>query len=341
MSTREARRIIVTFSLSIGMAACGMEGDLTDDSAVTAGDELQYTYVNVLGAQFAIGGLGDDALMRATGVIKSNQGTCGITFISKHYGITAGHCTDGGPNPLPVASYQTTNLTAAKIFTHATVDKSAGWPNWRVPTPLTSGDGYVLNGAVGCFKVRDCRTASLLNCPTTTNTDIAMLHCPSRSGARAGWVRVWREFENREPIGTRVRVRWYHEIVNLSTVAGNSQDWLHYGKYDSTTHLTENFHYTYNHQMVPLDTNVGSVKSFVTGSGNGQASTPSCHGTSGSGALAPVFSTYYLLGPIVTMTDAGSVLCQNPSNSNNLTNYVNSERTRAFGLLPEVQQDRF
>jgi hypothetical protein len=336
MSTRETRTIIVTLSISIGLAACGTEADLADDSAVTEEGALQLAYVN-LGSKYAIGSMGDDALARATGVIRSNEGTCGVTFISKHYGITAGHCTDGGPTPLPVGLYETSTLTASQINAHAAVDKSLGWPNWKVPTLLGS-PGYKVSG-VGCFVVRDCRTNHLLNCPTASNTDIAMLHCPSRSGARAGWVRAWRETENPEPVGTKVRVRWYHEIVNLSTTPGTSQDWLHYGKYDSATHLTENFHYTYSHQMIPLDANTGSVTAILT-NGNGQTNVSVCHGTSGSGAFASVFGVYYLLGPMVTASSASTLLCQNPSASNT-SNYVASQHARAFGYLPEVQQDRF
>lgn len=341
MSPNAVKVPVLALSVVILSGGCGPleTEELEPDSSETNG-ELQAVYVN-LNSYYAVGPKGDDALARATGSMWTSEGTCGLTFISKHYAITAGHCVTGETSPITVSTYETTNLSPLRISAQATVDKSGGWPKWRMPTRLGAADNYNVSSFL-CAVVRNCHSSPTVSCPTTTGTDIAMLFCPLRPVARQGWMPVWGETHAPETTATNLRLRWYHEIVALSTTQGQSQDWLHYGMYDDKTHLKENFHYSFKHQLIPLDTyspNAGSKRILAVGSTLVDTNIAVCHGTSGSGAVSEVNGVPYLLGPMKTGNNTTTVLCQ-PANGTPVSSYVRSGYATPFGKLTEVRSDR-
>jgi hypothetical protein len=189
------------------------------------------------------------------------RGTCGVTFISPHFAITASHCVSknfptGGittSTKLKVEHYDATGLTKAKVDAQAVVHGS--FPSYT-RDPLTAAEGYGVTTYNQCFVRRRCSTNDQYGrdaCPLSANdsADIALLECTDRSVFGA-YVPV----ASSDTLGEAVRMYWYHEVLNLPAKdpnsSGSTQDrWEHYGAYltdnepGGVDHRDrgENFHY--------------------------------------------------------------------------------------------------
>ena len=175
-------------------------------------------------------------------------GNCGMTFISKHYAITAAHCVADYPVPSWVygARIKTTNLSVTAVNNRAAV--SGTWPNWSSGPAMTSSHGYTGDG-FACILTYKCE-GSGFNCPSEAyGNDIALLLCDRP--APHGWVPV----HSGDPISGEVTAFWYHEVLDLQRWPNDSSNnvpannWNNYGDYS-----TSSYHYTnaLGHQYLPI-----------------------------------------------------------------------------------------
>jgi len=156
----------------------------------------------------------------ATLLSPSGGGNCGLTYISKHYAITAAHCVDqnwssafatnGG---FTVKQILTTNLFP--LFVEGQANGTSGtFPNWTT-TQLDSSLGYVVTPTT-CKVLWRCdsrygpRVCPPLDGANFKEVDIALIHCPNR--AATSYVQV---NAGNPPVGSAVQTIWFHEILAL------------------------------------------------------------------------------------------------------------------------------
>lgn len=291
-------------------------------------------------------------LGQSMGVIRTSTGSCGTTFISNHYAITAAHCVeefDINALIVFVESYRTSSLQLAEVWDAAVV---SGTPHdtstWTINDRLTSSEGYN-RGLMLCRVKRRCDGTNE-GCPSgvPTAADIALLECPLRTST--SWIPV----ESSNPTSGDVETWWFHEVLALqqyaaqsgwSTPADNYADYGLWGGLGPTS-----WHYTagqFYHQVLPLRslTWADGTKYKITGSKQGFphelfTDTPVCHGTSGSGML--LWGHTAVLGPTVSSGELGSRLCHYPGEmlpGNKYSSFIKPAYTRKFEL-PEVLNDR-
>jgi len=273
---------------------------------------------------------------RSTGAIRlpvanSIKYSCGVTFVGRHYAITAAHCVDDQDVALGqqfvVEQYDTTGLTANSLIAQAHV--SGTWPNYQRPTKLSAASGYVVK-PMHCVIETRCSTRGTgngqygreANCPFAQSVDIALLRCDDRSSSQLDYVKVAAS----DPRGN-VEVWWFHEVLNLqtSTAVTNpyqpANNWAHYGLYDGNN-LGTNYHYFHtavdtDQQPLPLISKhtAGNqpyqALAGLSAAGNVKTTLPVCHGTSGSGFFRA--GTDEFLGVTVEFGTGygGTTLCEN------------------------------
>ncbi len=278
------------------------------------------------------------------------RATCGVTFVSPHFAITAGHCVAPRDVPNPVSqsfvveTYDISGLTAP-----LPTELSGTFPNYTHPV-LGPLDGYQVH-SLRCSVVVRCNGTGF-NCPAAAaDADIAMLSCGDRPATEEFPYVAVAEFD---PTFGAVEMFWPHEILNVPNTRPQAPGMLdlyeHY-KIWEPSHVS-NFHYHPNNQLFPLHSTPfpgGQVRQRLGASSGGvMTDLFGCHGSSGSGVMQRNGGVLELLGPA---RNAGSgwmepgstrnLLCLDIAQQAPLTHhlsYTDSSATRALNV--EAQADR-
>lgn len=284
--------------------------------------------------------------------------SCGVTFISHQYALTAAHCVPKEDITLSTAftveQYDTRNLSMSAFAAQTQVNGT--WPDYYRPNVLNSSVGYNVTRYLNlCKVVRRCHnTYGRDNCPFTDSIDLAMLRCIARPLSGQNWVPV-----AASDSGTQnVEVWWFHEVLNLATDASTPYapyqpnfNWYHYGKY--TNPKTDNYHYWHHtppdtdRQLLPLlsrqqPNGVRYHGNGHTGTTTTKSTVPVCHGTSGSGVFAGGTDNFLGVVALFGPNFSGEPLCDSIGTSSEATRmeYTQATWARAFEKLSEVQNDR-
>ena len=302
--------------------------------------------------------LGSDTLdlrARATGALQDKHPpgfpnwSCGLTFVSPHFGVTASHCLEDYTNitdSIPAKQYNTYDLSQSDVVAQSVVTGS--WGQWSRDSVLTSTMGYEVSN-YDCRIVSNCGSEGVgeYNCPLSGTTDIAMIRCDDRHDM-AYYVGAMDMQES----GEEVDVYWCHEVLDLPTTDDSSEYWDHYGFLD-TANRDENWHYSDDagypsseHQLLPIhsDTFPDGTQYEALGRSGSEFSVdaPGCFGTSGSG----VFIGNRLVGVVASSgVDSliGSQLCDAMDAAQpgeDRLRAVHSTITYDFSEILEVQEDR-
>ena len=264
--------------------------------------------------------------------------------------MTAGHCVENIDPGLFTAADEFLvdhiDVSAAtgglEVATNAVV--TGTWPQWSSGSSVAVPAGYSRT-RFRC-RARCGRNSSGAAAPciaSSPNLDIALLECPRRpSSHRAYWVYAG---NTRALVGSRVQSYWYHEILDLPTVAPTSPDdrWDHYGRFDDLDGdgfgEDDNYHYTFPHLLWPLMSNNNATLGPATITGGvtsgfdySEVSLFGCHGTSGAGVFARGSTALY--GPAVFGAWTEETLCGQGLRG------VNVLRTSVVQDRSEVRRDR-
>lgn len=260
------------------------------------------------------------------------RGTCGVTFVSPHYAITAAHCVeqsnvpDPANNTLTVRQYDVTNASLLALNAAALIKGT--YPSYEpLSTAMKDVAGYQ-STAYTCKLVSRCASflipeSPALNCDFSG--DIAMLHCSNRA-SDAPWLPV----APSDPLVGPVEMYWFHELLSPipldpPAVGAPAVDFDRFAHYSSLNALASdklaarlaNWHYigSKTNALLPL-------KSVPWSNGEPRKrlfnSTATdlfgCHGTSGSGVLQRnAAGDLELLGPVSTSGQWGANrLCNHP-----------------------------
>lgn len=267
------------------------------------------------------------------------EGTCGVTFISPSYGVTAAHCVDqwavpkiesqASPTKFRVQHARlTSDLTWNKVKDQADIEAYSSyyssWPDYVQGAEPESLGGYVLTTFSDCVVTRRCDDYfGQNNCNAAGqdwDVDIALIHCPSRAansfygdkyattfhtgtgqseGAYSGG-----RFTNGN--ADTVQNIWYHEIVDGWSEDGGATNLYNYDHY-YLYGVEENYHYYSPREtlelfpLISLNRNGVSYESLNASGAYVTTNLPTCHGTSGSGVWRRVdaHNKWYFLGPVV------------------------------------------
>jgi hypothetical protein len=285
------------------------------------------------------------------------RGSCGVTFVSPHYAITASHCfADANANPLDpnlsftTMSYDVTQANVDDFYFDAAMQGT--FPNYA---PIF---GHMMTQAVGytsttftCKIASRCpypnAGASSYNCENVSASDVTMLYCAARP-AHSLWLPIASEADQS---GTgAVAMYWFHELF----MTNNNPDMI--AHYTAFTSHASNWHYLaaptnafLPFKSVPWSSGVQRGRFGSAGDGDVRTDLYGCHGTSGSGVLSLTGGSYALLGPVHRGLWSGGTLCDDPKgltqggasggltyNSNaSVNNLVNMKYAAA------LQNDRF
>ena len=248
------------------------------------------------------------------------RGSCGVTFVSPHYAITASHCfTDAN-------AWDPANQTfVVKTFDVSTANKNefyfdaamtGAFPNYT-PTfgqTMNQEAGYT-SSTFNCKIMSRCPHPSAggsnYNCDGVTASDVTMLRCSTRP-ASSKWVAI---ASDAATVGGALYMYWFHELFMVN----NDPDMTaHYTTFSSHAN---NWHYLgaptnafLPFKSVPWPN--GTQRTRTSGNGT-EVFTDlyGCHGTSGSGVLTLSGGTYKLLGPVRHGGSAwgNTRLCDDPS----------------------------
>lgn len=244
----------------------------------------------------------------------TGRATCGMTFVSPTYGVTAAHCVDSFDigEQFTVQQLDTRQLSRNAVNAQASVvgsGLSGYWPAWEHATTMTANAGYRVTERA-CTVARRCSTADggRYQCPFSEESDIALIHCPDRLR-----LQPFADTMSSNPsLGSDIEVDWYHEVVDLPMYDDGSEYWDHYGGRDDSNPYFRSWHYRpQGHQVLPLISRTfadGTPYSLTVTSPNSlQYDTPICHGTSGSGVF--LAGTTTVLGAALSSGTLSGRLC--------------------------------
>lgn len=281
------------------------------------------------------------------------RGSCGVTFVSPRYAITASHCFadnnawDPANQTFTVKTFDVTQANKFEFYFTAAMEGT--FPNYSPIFDKTANQvaGYQ-STTYTCKIASRCAgpNATNYNCDGISASDVTMLYCAARPSTRP-----WLHIANDPATSGPVHMYWFHELFS----AENDPDMAaHYTNLGATS---SNWHYVdapsnvfLPFKSVPFAN--GAARSRLGASSNNDVRTDlyGCHGTSGSGVLSLSGGTYKLLGPVHRST-AGWVgkLCDDPAallpggpNGHGLT-YSKNESVNALvnaKYLTKLQNDR-
>jgi hypothetical protein len=208
--------------------------------------------------------------------------TCGATFISPSFALTAAHCVASDVSAPSVHLYRPRDGLVQYVAA-ATV-LSGTWPNLSHPQ-LTADNGYQFDSYDCEIAVRcDDNWGPTLDCPyNIQGRDVAVLHCPEAPGTSYGFVDVASE---QPALGTELFMAWKHEVYDLTASSVAPQDLTQH--YVQRISPETNLHYFGGdqNQLLPLRSRPWSSGEPRTMGSDGWTDLMGCHGTSGSGLLA-------------------------------------------------------
>jgi len=376
-STRFALAGAATLTAIGCFTACGASDSNDEPLLATSREPVQLAWVgwnesttttgvNLLKASSqSVNGKATGALRY--GISNGVKYSCGVTFISHTYALTAAHCVDQADLSLSstftVEQYNTTNLDLNQAF-GLQAQVSGDWPDYYRSRKLSAADGYVVKPYTGCKIIARCSTPTEyghdVKCPVPPgyNLDLAMIQCPTREKNTVNYVKVATDAHVAEvKAGTRaVEVWWFHEVLNLATTANMPYEpympnfnWDHYGKYGAEN---QNYHYWHSaadtdRQLLPLISKHTATNALYKATAEEtmyimDTNIPVCHGTSGSGVFAAGVNEFMGIVAEFGTAFTGGVLCETmtAASTGNGMGYTQHNWARYFESMPEVTADR-
>ncbi len=236
------------------------------------------------------------------------RATCGITFLSPSYAVTAAHCASEvdldldhlvvemyRPTPAISQGYLSATVLSGSFpdFSHGLMDAAQGYFVDRYPCKVVTRCGEDFGAA--------------LNCDPDVNEqgDVALLKCDNRPGDRYGFL----DLASEDDPNAELFMPWKHEIYDVDLSNTTSDSFNHY-VLQTSQNLGDNYHYfgldihgTEQNQLLPLvpinfSDGSGHIKVDTSNAYNVVTDLVGCHGTSGSGALQMGSTGFWqLLGP--------------------------------------------
>jgi hypothetical protein len=271
--------------------------------------------------------------------------SCGVTFVSPSFAVTANHCVEDTDPELPVEAYRPT-LALNQGFTKASI-LSGTFPEYE-HARLGPEHGYHTD-RFACRLFARCSFDSPGPC-SQRNPDVALLECDGRPGDRYGFLDV----ATVDRLDAEPFMPWKHEVYDLDQSPAADL----FSRYSRLPlDYADNYHYLAlgldgreQHQLLPLLSARFAVDVPHQKIALGEhvlTDLLGCHGTSGSGALQrSALGPWQLLGP-ATFGDVelNSFLCNHqPSRVSRHgpgfsgISYASLEQTRA---LLATAADRF